>query len=637
MTGPAAASVGRAEHDPAIDGLRALAVALVLAFHVDAGLVPGGFIGVDVFFVISGFLITGLIQRQGDGFRFAAFYARRFRRLFPAVAATVAATLIAAPLVMNPIEVSRLGLESAAAALSVSNLLFWLQSGYFDAQAEFKPLLHTWSLGVEEQFYLVWPLVVVFAGRWRRGGLAWALGGLGAASLAAAFLLQREAAGAVFFLTPFRVFQFALGGLIAVHGLRFDGVVGALGGGLGATALLALGVTLDGADAGVGLAMLAPAAAAGLLIASSRAAGVAALFGSPVLTWIGRRSYSIYLVHWPIVVLWRMAGSGELSAAESAGLAAASTAAGAVLHWAVEARFRRPPTARARAWVHAGTAAGLAVAVAAGSTLWLRPDLATGAAAARAAIDTGDLRRRRTEMIRADVCNLRQVRDLTAWDRDTCFAMSDDRPNWLILGDSYAADAYALLAYGVPEVNFVQATMRGCPPFPPDLLATNARRACVRFARFRLEELAADERLAGVVLAANWKPGYLQPLAETAARLEARGVDVVVFGQRAVFRQEAPMVLTEDPERAHLDAPADLDPGVAPLRDALRDRYEGRVLDMFALQCRDGVCPIVDAAGAPLYIDTGHFSHAAPAAFADAVRAAFGPIFTADDADDPPP
>ena len=148
-----------------IDGLRAVAVILIVFFHVRLSNVPGGFIGVDVFFVISGFLITSLITREiaENRFSFRAFYLRRLRRLGPALLMTVALTLLGGWFILPPGLYQTTAQAALATIFSVSNILFWQQTGYFDVAASYKPLLHTWSLSVEEQFYLIWPAAIVIS------------------------------------------------------------------------------------------------------------------------------------------------------------------------------------------------------------------------------------------------------------------------------------------------------------------------------------------------------------------------------------------------------------------------------------------------------------------------------------------
>jgi peptidoglycan/LPS O-acetylase OafA/YrhL len=201
-----------------IDGLRAIAVLPVVLFHAGFELFGGGFVGVDVFFVISGFLITGLIRNEcaRGTFSFRVFYLRRARRLLPALLATLMLSLAAGYWMLPPSDMRALGQSAFAALLSLSNMLFWLQSGYFDNASHLKPLLHTWSLSVEEQFYLVWPLALVLG--LRLGSRAW-LPGLIAAGVIGSLLgceiaLSVDPSAAFFFL-PFRAFELGLGALLA--------------------------------------------------------------------------------------------------------------------------------------------------------------------------------------------------------------------------------------------------------------------------------------------------------------------------------------------------------------------------------------------------------------------------------------
>src|SRR5438132_3895826 len=191
-----------------VDGLRALAVLSVIGFHFEAPRVFGGFVGVDIFFVISGFLITGIISaemREGT-FSFARFYERRVRRLLPALYAMIALSAIPALHYLLTSERSEFFRSVAAVVTFTSNIFFWLQTGYFDHAAVEKPLLHTWSLAVEEQFYLALPLVLWMLLQVKRGGrllLPVALGALTFVSFAlAVFLMRTDRSAAAFFMSP---------------------------------------------------------------------------------------------------------------------------------------------------------------------------------------------------------------------------------------------------------------------------------------------------------------------------------------------------------------------------------------------------------------------------------------------------
>src|ERR1700733_4490859 len=211
------------KYRPDIDGLRAIAVVLVVYFHAFPDAMPGGFVGVDIFFVISGFLITGIIVRELDQQRFGllAFYARRIRRIFPALIVVLGATLVLGWLWMLPAAYAQLSADVFASAAFVSNIALWLQSGYFDIASGKKPLLHLWSLGIEEQFYLFWPLILMLAARWRLNILAVA-SVIGIASFILNVALIGPGPGATFYLPFTRAWELLAGAALACgwHQLR---------------------------------------------------------------------------------------------------------------------------------------------------------------------------------------------------------------------------------------------------------------------------------------------------------------------------------------------------------------------------------------------------------------------------------
>lgn len=196
-----------------IQGLRGIAVLAVVLYHAGVPGFGGGFVGVDVFFVISGFVITGVLQREiaaTGKVKLSEFYAGRVRRLAPALLATLLGTFVAGFLLLAPAHFHDLSASVVFAALGASNFLFWQQTGYFDISSEFKPLLHTWSLGVEQQFYLVWPFVLIVCSKLPRAPAVAFLIAVGALSLWLNIRYEQDAAS-IFFLPWFRVFEFVLG------------------------------------------------------------------------------------------------------------------------------------------------------------------------------------------------------------------------------------------------------------------------------------------------------------------------------------------------------------------------------------------------------------------------------------------
>ena len=193
------------KYRPDIDGLRAVAVLSVMFFHLKSGLFSGGFVGVDVFFVISGYLITTIIVREisAGTFSIVNFYERRFRRILPALIVVLFATLVAGSLLLTPTNLVDLGHSASATAIFGANILFFMQAGYFDGPAELKPLLHTWSLAIEEQYYIFFPLMLLLIARFgARRYFKWILG-IGLLSFAACVVITKiDASAANFWLHP---------------------------------------------------------------------------------------------------------------------------------------------------------------------------------------------------------------------------------------------------------------------------------------------------------------------------------------------------------------------------------------------------------------------------------------------------
>src|ERR1700761_7166167 len=343
---------------PDIDGLRAIAVILVVLGHAFPQYVPGGFIGVDIFFVISGYLITGIIQNDiGDGhFSIVQFYERRVRRIFPALIVVLLATFVAGWLLLLPSEFIALGKEMVAGAGFSANLLFYSEVGYFDAAARSKPLLHLWSLGIEEQFYLVWPLLLLALARWRVAP-TWPLIAIVAASLAANIAIVGSNPEAAFYLPLTRAWELALGALIAIRGpdIKLGHRMRELIGWSGLAIIAAATALYSPTTPYPGIAALAPVAGAGALIL---AAGSSAnrFLGNRLGVAIGLISYPLYLWHWPLLTMAAIFKASFLRLAEDGLVVGASFVLAALTYFYVErpiryGRFRWRSAALATAMV----------------------------------------------------------------------------------------------------------------------------------------------------------------------------------------------------------------------------------------------------------------------------------------------
>ncbi len=364
-------------HRPDIDGLRAVAIVSVLLFHFHIGPFAGGYVGVDVFFVISGYLITSLIQTdlQHERFAMAAFYERRVRRIFPALGALLAVNLLVAPQILSVIDLRDFAKSAVTTLLFVSNMQFANEVGYFDTPGETKPLLHTWSLGVEEQWYLLFPLLMVFVYR-RAGarGIPW-LVSLALTSFLAGRVWVHEYPNLTFFLMPMRAWQLLAGGVLAVaqpsppRGRLWCEALSMAG-----IAAIALGVL--GGSAGSGFpginAVLACAGTTLLLYSGSgERSSVRTLLSARPAVFIGLISYSLYLWHWPIIVYYRYLWRGEPSGLDT-GLMIGLTTILAAMSWRwVERPFRRKGVIEGRTSVFGHFFLASVFLIFAGSVLYL--------------------------------------------------------------------------------------------------------------------------------------------------------------------------------------------------------------------------------------------------------------------------
>ena len=306
----------RRAYRPDIDGLRALAIVLVVAYHYFG--LPGGYVGVDVFFVISGYLITGILLSDLQGRRLSLldFYARRFRRILPPLLVVIGTSLLVGWVCLLPDDLRELSKEACASAVYVLNFLLWHESGYFDAGASAKPLLHLWSLAIEEQFYLVWPAFLLLANWCRRRTDLGILAILLASFLVNLITIQGDQA--VAFYSPLsRLWELAAGGLLvqlemARNGTHLETYAAkaksiALRGGLSIVGLvLILGAaTLYNSELKFpGYFAVIPVLGAVLVLAGGAQAWLnRTVLACRPMVHVGKRSYSLYLWHWPVLVL----------------------------------------------------------------------------------------------------------------------------------------------------------------------------------------------------------------------------------------------------------------------------------------------------------------------------------------------
>ena len=599
-----------------IDGLRALAVLPVLFYHAGIPGFSGGFVGVDIFFVISGFLICGMIDAdvRAGAFSLGNFYKRRILRILPALFAMFLVTSIVAYLYCLPVELVDYSKSLASAVGSVSNVYFAGTAGYFDAPAETKPLLHTWSLGVEEQFYLFMPLLMLFSYRVlpKRAMLLFAA--VAVVSFVAALAVSYRNTTFAFYLTPFRAWELGLGALLAIGFIpapRSEFGKNACG----ATGLLLLfGAIFFGSSSAPLLLMTSLASIGSTLVIASSERGISAV--GRLLSWrpvvfVGLISYSLYLWHWPLIVFQRteallVAGSSPIASplvlvAVSIGIA--------FLSWKfVEMPFRSKAkeTPKATVFGVASTATASALALC-GLALFVSgapfrfPERVV-AIGAWLAYDP-------SPAFRTGQCYLGTSRQ--SFDVPACMTADPKRPNYLLVGDSHAAHLWYGLSSAMPEVNILQATASSCRPaaLPGSRYETQT---CRNLMQLVFNDFLVNNKVDEILLAASWKDEDLPMLSATLEILTSRGSDVVVLGPIVEYDSALPRLLADeilhnDPSIAGAMRTAGVRERDRAMRRLVTDRGATYV-SVYDSVCRNDRCDKFAEGDIPLQFDAGHLT-----------------------------
>lgn len=578
-----------------IDGLRAIAVAIVVAFHTGVPGFSGGFVGVDVFFVISGFLITGLLVdelRATGSICLSRFYARRVRRLLPALALVLSSTLLLGSVVLLSVagEQQDLAKSALAAALSGSNIFFWLGSNYFSVHADLMPLLHTWSLSVEEQYYLVWPTLLIVLMMLARKNwniftrVLWATLLLtGIATFAIEVRTTVTDPPAAFFLMPMRAWEFALGGALMLASPvieRWPAFVRAVLFFIGIVLIGVSTVMLDNTVAYPGTAVLLPTIGTVALIGGGGSGWGQSWLSSRGMVAVGQLSYSWYLWHWPLLSLARTHDLGERYLARDGAIALISLG----LAW-LTCHYVEHPIRTQQYRGFRGTRTTL-LSGAAMSAAVLCCALGLGFVAQYYYSHPANRQQKLTAEAAFDLppatatCLEKQHSKFATLPRDRrCFTQPTQPVELVLWGDSHANHWFPLMRQASRElhVNVEEFARASCPPLL-GVMPFNEGAVDHQCEHFNLAVVAEIERLAregglkGVVLAGRW-PAYLgrpspdgsllarlsygdEPLdpeksedalhiglTATLERLERAGLRVVVVGSTPEFHYSVPQCL----------------------------------------------------------------------------------------------
>ncbi len=634
-----------------VDGLRAVAVLLVLFCHLDYHFVQGGYIGVDVFFVISGYLISSVIltEMAAGKFSIAGFYERRIRRIFPALLAMLLGTSLMAYRYFLPGDLLAFARSELAALFSVSNFLFWSQSGYFDEVSAIKPMLHTWSLAVEEQFYILFPIFLVLVRRFFPSRLKAAVWTLTIAPLIVASIWVYFDSSSVFFLAPFRAWELLTGTILSQRYL--PSLKGPIQRNIASLAGLAL-ILFAAAKYGPrtlfpGATALAPCIGAALVIAAGETG--TSLVGR-VLSWrpivfIGLISYSLYLWHWPILVFQNTNSvlmERNVGDKQAKIVVVVVSILIAALSWRfIERPFRKGRFRPQRKTLFAVSAAAVAVIAAVDCTM-----LATGGLPSRFSPDA--LR----------VAGYSSFHPVSEWRRGVCFIEEDSfdkyrpdiclrkdptRRNMLLVGDSLSAALYPGLAKALPDVNIAQISIAGCPLMVSEQpVGAPSWSLCGKASAFLFGQHLQHETYDTVILASSWLNNDLAEIGHTVSWIMQHGMKVVVIGPPFEYDMALPRLLVialrEHSNRAleqhWMPIRQQLDKTMAVLsRDQWKVPYISAFDDLCVEQASNATgfsgqemvsvsdCPAFAAPGVPIYFDAHHFTLEGSVLYASRMRA----------------
>lgn len=645
-----------------IDGLRAVAVTAVILFHYRVPPFWGGFTGVDIFFVISGFLITGLIRRdlEQGSFSIARFYERRVRRIAPALVVMVFAVAVPSAIFLLPADLKRFGQSLVALAVFSSNMEFWRELGYFDPIGQARPLLHTWSISVEEQYYLLVPaLLWGLYGAGRRVNLA-VMGGLLALSFAFCLWCAWRWPSAGYFWLAARFWEIALGGMLALLGTPRLSAPAAAGLSFVGAVLVGLGfVAVDSNTPFPGFAALLPTLGTALLLWSGNEAQplVSRMLARRGPVFVGRISYSLYLWHWPPALFLVYLTGLEPTLMQAAAMFALSLLLATLSWWLVERPFRegRLLARRRDVFRAAGfSAVGMAVL---GIVLFALKGIPSRLAipAQRAA----DYQSRVMDI--KTPCFVHGLADVLA-DRLCVLGARDAPPSFILWGDSHAGALAGAVSDAAAQAGVAgyEAAWTGCPPFAgidtPDVSADCSELRDAVIAR------ALHSDIHTIVLAEYWPAHMLdsmprpiiptEPLwisgrgREAQERIAAKfSRDLRNFvklmtaaGKRVIIVMDAPEVGWSVPERLALakqwGTPLPQPPTRAEylarqkpfrrLAEELKAQYGLGIIYSDTVLCAPDRCR-VEQDGIPLYYDDNHLAPAGAALFIPALFHALRP------------
>ncbi|KJH87160.1 peptidoglycan O-acetyltransferase [Pseudomonas fluorescens] len=604
-----------------IDGLRAIAVLSVVIYHLNIGLLSGGFVGVDIFFVISGYLISKIIYSEVEAgtFSIANFYVRRARRILPAFLSVIIASSIAAYCLLYPSELVNYAESAIAAGLFSANIYFYATLNYFSPSADEIPLLHLWSLGIEEQFYIFFPILIIGLSKISKRLIPAAIILTLAASLFVSQRLLSSDPAESFYLLPFRAFELLIGSLIALPAMRLR-LSPATAYGLFVVGVIALVYSIFFYSSNIpfpGVAAALPCVGAALIIMVGEQGGrMSLLLGSRPMVFFGKISYSLYLIHWPLIVFSKRAFPDANEETAAIYIFITATILALVNYRLVERPFRqrRPASGNKSVLIRSAVALGGVVAIS-GFVSHKNGFPEPSDERLKKALDAMSYNSRDDYL--SGRCFLDETQRPDAIEVETCLPKTKLPTRAVIYGDSHAIQFYSGLkpAFEKAGVSLGALTASSCPPY---LGVDIPGRPYCKLANYEFLQKIREYQPDIFIITSSWYPApeFMAGLRRTLEAVDQIKLKrVIVIGQTPTYKRSVPGIVIDRINSNNLDRYSEneldqdyIDNGTQAVIALVKEFKGMQYVSAMDALCPAGRCPLTTPDGYPLLYDNSHFT-----------------------------
>ncbi len=549
---------------------------------------------------------------EREQFSFANFYAKRIRRLFPALIALLFSCALIEYFIGLPNEVQSFGLSAISSAFYFSNHFFLSQNDYFAESLETNPLLHTWSLSVEEQFYIVFPALLLLVFRRQRRTAGEVILVMAAISLAFSEILIYFDKSTSFFIAPSRFWQFLAGSILAIKPLKkplprsFMEFIALSGLGM----LMASFFLYSDESTFPGISALIPTLATVMVIFAGQQRNYLSnhLLSNPIAKFFSNISYSLYLWHWPILVFYKLQISPEPSSSERNLIILLSILMGYLSWKLIENPFRRIQIAnRQHKTIVAGVLASIAISLI--CLTFVTSEGGRGRFSTKQLSYIDFLDYNAAPYFRTDTCFLTsKSNSITSFQKDICVNFHFKKPNVLLVGDSHGAQYFSALQQSIPSVEFSQVNASGCRP----VMSYIGEKRCTVLMKLALEEYAKDYKFDAIILAGRWETKDIAEISRTVEQLSMTTGKVIVLGPIIEYKQALPRLLARfNPDQRELSE-ARLLERVKKIDERMQSALSLSDSEYYSILntiCPNGGCRVFTSTGSPIQFDASHLTH----------------------------